>query len=398
MSLANVTLSHINFTANCSNFALGMNVWLNDFIIGEPTSGNLTGDQDDYTWWNTTADDGPTEEYTYFFTNGTSPEWLGFWRFALASALPSSYMSISDQDIAKWANTTGNFLFFDYLEVEPMDFSDSSFSSNFSQLLAREGGCNNNFKGNIKDLSGMARGCITNYCCSSALNSTIADNPKVGFPYYPNWTVEDTCSFHTCRLSNNGNPDLGGIGVLVAYIIEGSILALSIIVFTFKMFTDLLKHKRPDKRGKLLDSHDYAVLESSGVFLDTSVFFALSICFAAIIFNYRGEILLYETKLAQVSTLLTIDAPVATLLLSYRWLERLTLRTFVVVLTALMTFIIQFLFRRAHSFNPASNLCLNWDAFVKRVFRARFKVCVLSHFFSVTLYYGECCCRFHWEI
>ena len=46
-----------------------------------------------------------------------------------------------------------------------------------------------------------------------------------------------------------------------------------------------------------------------------------------------------------------------------------------------MTFIIQFLFRKAASFNVGagigSNLCLNWDSFVEKVFEGEptFRVC-----------------------
>ena len=44
----------------------------------------------------------------------------------------------------------------------------------------------------------------------------------------------------------------------------------------------------------MLEAHEAATLASTGVFLDRSVYFALSICFAAIIFNYRDKPLLYE--------------------------------------------------------------------------------------------------------
>ena len=388
MSLGNVTLPHINFTANCSNLAVGLDVWLHDFIFKFPTPGNLTYDND--TYWNSTADDGPTDEYSLFFTNGTSPEWIEFWRSALASALPSSSIPhISDQDITKWANTTEAFSFFGYLEIDPINIpsdpydieytTNLSFSSNVSQILARQGGCNNKFKQKITNLFGMVEGCVTDYCCTSVANNSKSDTSKTPFPYFPNWTVADTCSFDTCRRANNGNPDIGGIGMIVAYITEGSILALTIIVYGLRKVTDYL-FKRPDRISRLLDSHNYAVRVSSGVFLDTSVFFALSICFAAVIFNAP---LLYENKLSQISTLLTIDTPVAILLLSYRWLERPTLRIFIVMLTALMTFVIQLLFRRSESFNPATNLCLNWDSFVDRVYRNRFTVYVLCFNFTL---------------
>lgn len=133
-------------------------------------------------------------------------------------------------------------------------------------------------------------------------------------------------------------------------------------MYGIKLFTDYFAGPKPKKDRKLHNPHDKALLASSGVFLDTSAYFGLSICFAAVIFNYKDHPLLYEDKLGQASTLLTIDAPVATALLSYHWLDRRDLRVFLAAITALMTFIIQFMFRRAKSFNPGSNLCLDWDS------------------------------------
>lgn len=66
------------------------------------------------------------------------------------------------------------------------------------------------------------------------------------------------------------------------------------------------------------------------------------------------------------------------MLLSYTCVDRKNFRIFLVVVAALMTFIIQFLFRKAQSFNVGaglgSNLCLNWDSFVEKVFEDRFIV------------------------
>lgn len=62
----------------------------------------------------------------------------------------------------------------------------------------------------------------------------------------------------------------------------------------------------------------------------------------------------------------------AIILLSYTCVDRKNLRIFLVVVAALMTFIIQFMFRKAASFNVGaglgSNLCLNWDSFVENAF------------------------------
>lgn len=383
MSLANISLSDLNLTANCTNLGAGINVWLNDFYLGEPTPGNSGYDSaTDYTDYNATADNGPSIDddgdsgYPHFWTNGTSPEWLEFWRFALASALPSSYMNLSDHEISDWSNSTEMFTFFDEYGGSPLiQMPQMKFPTWMSQYTAELGGCNPLLQANAtSDIQSMAEACLIQYCCSSTMNDTVTQSPTTPFPYVQYWTVQDACSFNTCQKSNNGNPDLGGIGVLVAYLIEGCLLAFSIIMFSIKVITNYWKRKDPEKRSKFLESHDSAVLASSGVFIDTSVFFALSICFAAIIFNYHDTPLLYEDKLGQLSTLLTIDAPIAVLLLSYRWLDRRTLRVFIVLLAALMTFIIQFMFRRAKSFNPAANLCLNWDDRVEGFFRDRFYV------------------------
>ena len=174
--------------------------------------------------------------------------------------------------------------------------------------------------------------------------------------------------------------------VLVAYLIEGSFLAAGVILYGIKLFAGCFARERPTVIRRYTEAHDAALMAGSGAFLDASAYFALAVCFAAIIFNYRDHPLLYEDKLGQASTLLTIDAPVATALLSYHRLERRDLRIFLVAITALMTFMIQFMFRRAKSFNPGSNLCLDWDSFVEGVFRARFTVkaawaCLVFPFF-----------------
>lgn len=85
--------------------------------------------------------------------------------------------------------------------------------------------------------------------------------------------------------------------VIVAYFIEASLLALSLIMFGIKFITDYVKNRRNKTHREMLDAHEAAVLASTGVFLDTSVYFALSICFAAIIFNYRDKPLLYEDSM-----------------------------------------------------------------------------------------------------
>ena len=167
--------------------------------------------------------------------------------------------------------------------------------------------------------------------------------------------------------------------------IEASLLALSLFMYGVKLFTDHFVRKS-SKTRTFLDKHEAAVIASSGIFLDAAVYFSLSISFAAIIFNYKNKPLLYEDKLSQTSTLLAIDAPIAIILLSYPWLDRRDLRVFLAAAAALMTFIIQFMFRKAKSFNPDTSLCFDWDATIEGFFRDRFIVkavwvCLVFPFF-----------------
>ena len=103
-SLANITLNQLNFTANCSNLALGLYVFETDFNLQYPNPGNYSYDNSSY--YNSSNDDGPSDYFEDFWTNGTSPEWISFWRYTLSSVLPTEYLSLSDVDIARWANTT----------------------------------------------------------------------------------------------------------------------------------------------------------------------------------------------------------------------------------------------------------------------------------------------------
>ena len=228
--LANLTVSHLNFTLDCSNVALGLNVWINDFLDASPSPGNQTAtnnlpggsdnltvaqdlDPDDDTSDDVDLsvdpiDNGPTDDYTNFWINGTSPEWLGFWRAALASALPTSYMNLTDAEIAQWSNTTDAFEFFDQDTANswanPTDILD------VSNYLAYLGGCGSNGTlSKVQGITDMQPACMVQYCCSGS-NSEESQKP---YPFYPDFTVVDACAFDICQRANQGNPDLGGIGV-----------------------------------------------------------------------------------------------------------------------------------------------------------------------------------------
>lgn len=132
--LANVTLAHLNLTANCSNLAIGFQVWNDDFEYADPASGNSTVDD-------STADDGPELPFYDMWSNGTSPEFIEFWRGTLGSVLPHSYLNFTDAEIAAWTNHTEFYDFFN-LDVLYWPFPDQL--SSLANSIATSGGCANN--------------------------------------------------------------------------------------------------------------------------------------------------------------------------------------------------------------------------------------------------------------
>ena len=230
-SLANLTVSHLNFTSNCSNVALGLTVWTNDFLNNDPHPGNQTAtndlpggsdnptvaqelDSDDNTSDEEEqsvdpVDNGPTDAYTDFWTNGTSPEWLDFWRAALASALPTIYMNLTDAEIAQWSNTTDAFEFFE-MDNANNYWADPTDKASLSYYLASQGGCGSNGTlSKVQAVTDMQPACMVQYCCSGS-NDEESQKP---YPFYPAFVVVDACAFDICQRANQGNPDLGGIGV-----------------------------------------------------------------------------------------------------------------------------------------------------------------------------------------
>ena len=229
-SLVNLTVSHLNFTSNCSNVALGLTVWTNDFLNYDPTPGNQTAtndlpggsdnptdaqlfDSDDDTSDEEEqsvdpVDNGPTDAYPDFWTNGTSPEWLDFWRAALASALPTTYMNLTDAEIAQWSNTTDAFEFFDADNAN--NWANTTDKLSLSYYLAYQGGCGSNGTlSKVQAVTDMQPACMVQYCCSGS-NDELSQKP---YPFYPAFVVVDACAFDICQRANQGNPDLGGIGV-----------------------------------------------------------------------------------------------------------------------------------------------------------------------------------------
>ena len=236
-SLANLTVSHLNFTADCSNVGLGLTVYMNDFVNRTPTPGNQSatndlpggsdnptveqalqsdddtsdgGDDSDSSGQSVDpVDNGPSDDYSDFWTNGTSPEWLAFWRATLASALPTTYMSLTDAEITQWSNTTEAFEFFDSFNANSW-VDDPSDKTAVSYYLAYSGGCGSNGTlTKVQAITDVQPACMVQYCCSGS-NDEESQKP---YPFYPNFTIVDACAFDTCQRANQGNPDLGGIGV-----------------------------------------------------------------------------------------------------------------------------------------------------------------------------------------
>lgn len=155
------------------------------------------------------VDNGPTDAYTNWWTNGTSPEWLDFWRAALAAALPTTYMNLTDAEIAQWSNTTDAFEFFDAFGANNY-WADPTDKSSVSYYLASQGGCGSNGTlSKVQAITDMQPACMVQYCCSGS-NDAESQKP---YPFYPAFRVVDACAFDVCQRANQGNPDLGGIGV-----------------------------------------------------------------------------------------------------------------------------------------------------------------------------------------
>lgn len=147
--LAGLSISSLNFSGNCQNVALGYNVWYNDFFSQEPAVGN----------WSTTPDpsDAGPGGIGDVWANGTSPEFIHFWRVLLPPS--QSIKDFSDAGIAIWTNSTPFYEFFtgDLGEAWPSPNSLDQIASS----LASGGGCKNNDSqdaGDIKVYSQFQKG------------------------------------------------------------------------------------------------------------------------------------------------------------------------------------------------------------------------------------------------
>lgn len=151
-SLANLSISRLNFTANCGNVVLGYHVWYNDFVQLHPMASNFTGSAN-------TSNAG-SGSYLDIWVDGISPEFISFWRAMLPPTVSSA--SFSDAEIAAWTNSTP---FTDFFENDIGDaWPSPDRLDQIANSLASSGGCQNNNSqdaGDIKEFSkfqqGMAR-------------------------------------------------------------------------------------------------------------------------------------------------------------------------------------------------------------------------------------------------
>lgn len=223
--LSQVNITHLNFTQNCSNIALGVEVYNNYFSITAEDKYNDTG-QVPATPSNSGPTDYPIQGWSGW-SNGPPQDWIQFWR----GALPVAYQTSSDEDVAQWANTTQCLEFFD-LTYNPTtsDYGDRDQVNlddvdAFSNALANLGGCQYNRTilaqdkasemlniGSDYAFTDMIEDCMLTFCCPLPLDSAAWSNQSQLFPG-TTWSVQNACSFHACAVDNMGNPDLGGIGV-----------------------------------------------------------------------------------------------------------------------------------------------------------------------------------------
>ena len=170
--------------------------------------------------------------------------------------------------------------------------------------------------------------------------------------------------------------------IIVAYYIEGALLIGTCSMALIDLFVSAtrawhlsLRPRHSSARlSRFWERHNAAYLGASTVFLDAAVWFSLSVSFAGVWFNYRAKPLLYEDKIGQTATLLAVNAPVVILMLIYTrpTFERRVLRYALVAIAAVMTLIIQFMFRRTGTVHSDSPLCLVWTPDLNSPFDNRF--------------------------
>lgn len=143
--LANLTLSNLNFTANCENAILGYKVWYNDFLPLQSTAGDSSTPVD--------PKNNISQDLMDIWTNGISPDFIGFWRATLPPTLSKVYFS--DAEIAAWTNSTSFYEFFEDDIGDAWPRPDKL--DQIANSLATSGGCKNNNSQDAGDIQAYSQ-------------------------------------------------------------------------------------------------------------------------------------------------------------------------------------------------------------------------------------------------
>ena len=196
--LANITFYDLNLTNYCSDLALGLSIYQNNF-------NNSASSNDFYS--------SPQDAYHPYYPDGPSEDWTTFWR----AALGSKDRNFSNDNIVVWANDTPFINFF----VDNYSPQPDKIDQLATDLSLYQGGCPSSNLANQTSsygygpstLTELVEACMVDYCCAPNRTDQQLQDNSTAFPFYPKWSVDDTCAFRTCPAANHGNPDLGGIGV-----------------------------------------------------------------------------------------------------------------------------------------------------------------------------------------
>ena len=210
--LLGLNVSQVNFWGTCNSTTLALNVY-NEFFYDHRDTPLHSAQYNSSNPWN----NGPDGGFSDWWNNGPPPAWIEFWRDALKTVPSLRNHHLPDEQIEVWANRTEVFAFF----WNPNVYSKNT--SWYTNDIALYGGCVSNRTLHSQDISSSSYGgydlndmiedCMVLYCCDISLDSQYLSDPGIQYPFIPSWTTQDTCLFHTCQASSQGNPDLSGIGV-----------------------------------------------------------------------------------------------------------------------------------------------------------------------------------------
>ncbi|KAH6665111.1 hypothetical protein B0J14DRAFT_680850 [Halenospora varia] len=117
------------------------------------------------------------------------------------------------------------------------------------------------YRSNLTDLELLV---YRNFFLSSEKASDITKLLNVGF---------DACQKDICEVQGyTGNPDIGGIGVIISYTVEAALVTLYFIAINFQ-----LAKERAGDGNKIKDKFQQALVKASEGLLDSALFFSLSI-------------------------------------------------------------------------------------------------------------------------